>query len=276
MGKEQDIFDSEIEAEEAASPTVVSETTEQPPAEPAASQPPAGEQQPPAAEGAAPQQDPQPTPPVHHVPLTELLNTRERAQAAERERDEFKRRVEAFERERQAKPAEVPDVFADPNAYTQHLQTAFQSTVQEVKLDFDLQLAEVRHGDTFKQAWESFLGEVGTGQNPQLYHRVMNARSPGEAIVGWFKQEQVLREVGNDPAAYRQKLQDDLLKDPAFIAKALEQARGQAAGAPNGSSRPQNVTRLPSLNRAPSAASAHDADDGDDSEEAVFAAGRRK
>jgi hypothetical protein len=226
---------------------------------------------------APPQEQPPPTAPQpHQVPLAELLNTRERAQAAERERDELRRALEHIQRQQQqaqAKPAEVPDMFADPDAYTRHINEQVHRTTTEMRLEFDMQLAEVRHPDVFPKAYDAFIQAVGNPgrPNPQLYHEIMGARSPGQAIVDWFKRDTVLREVGTDPAAYRQKLQNELLEDPNFIAQVIEKTRGQAG---NGS-RPTNVTRLPSLNRQTSAASSKETDDNDGSPEGIWGAATR-
>lgn len=107
----------------------------------------------------------------------------------------------------------VPDVFADPDGYAKHFDRAVQERVSKVALDFDLKLAEVKHGETFGKAWDAFMGSVQTGQNPALYHQVMNAPSPGEAIVDWFKSEQVKREVGADPASYKERLRAEILAE---------------------------------------------------------------
>ena len=215
---------------------------------------------------------------TYRVPLNELLSTRERAQAAERERDELKRAIEQIQRQQaqqRQQPQEVPDVFADPQAYTQHLQQSFQQSVAEMRLDMDLQMTEVRHPDVFPKAWEAFLQAVGNPArpNPQLYQSVMSARSPGNAIVEWHQRESVLQEVGSDPQAYRQRLMDELLNDPAFTAKVLEATR-QNAGSPNGS-RPGNVTRLPSLNRQTNAGGGREALDNDGSPEGIWDAATR-
>jgi hypothetical protein len=225
---------------------------------------------------AAPPQEPPPPPQPHQVPLSELLNTRERAQAAERERDELKRALEHIQRQQQAnqqKPADVPDIFSDPEAYTRHINETVHRTTTEMRLEFDMQLAEVRHPDVFPKAYDAFIQAVGNPgrPNPQLYHEVMGARSPGQAIVDWFKRDQVLREVGTDPAAYRQKLQQELLNDQEFIAQVIAKTRGDAG---NGS-RPTNVTRLPSLNRQTSAANSKEADDNDGSPEGIWGAATR-
>jgi hypothetical protein len=273
MGTEQDDFDSVIEAEETISPTEVSETVNEAPLpEPAAQEPPPGEKQPEAAQGAAPPAEQPPQPQPHLVPLKELLDTRERAQAAEREREDLKRQLQEFTRRQQAeqaKPPELPDIFEKPQEFVQNLTQTFEQRLAAMQLENNLQLAQVKHGDTFDKAYDAFIGACGTGQNPALYHQIMRAPSPGDAMVQWFKRDQVLREVGDDPLAYRTRLQDELIKDPAFVAKVLETARAQA-GQPQNGSRPQNVTRLPSLNRQTAAATAHAADDGDDSDEAIF------
>jgi outer membrane biosynthesis protein TonB len=275
MAKE--IFDAAVEGEEedVAVEQIVADAADPKTEAPAAKEEPKGEQ-PKGEPEAAPPQEPPPPPQPHQVPLSELLNTRERAQSAERERDELKRALEHIQRQQQQaqqKPAEVPDIFSDPEAYTRHINETVHRTTTEMRLEFDMQLAEVRHPDVFPKAYDAFIQAVGNPgrPNPQLYHEVMGARSPGQAIVDWFKRDQVLREVGTDPAAYRQKLQQELLNDQEFIAQVIAKTRGDAG---NGS-RPTNVTRLPSLNRQTSAANSKEADDNDGSPEGIWGAATR-
>jgi hypothetical protein len=275
MAKE--IFDAAVEGEEedVAVEQIVADAADPKTEAPAAKEEPKGEQ-PKGEPEAAPPQEPPPPPQPHQVPLSELLNTRERAQSAERERDELKRALEHIQRQQQqaqAKPAEVPDIFSDPEAYTRHINETVHRTTTEMRLEFDMQLAEVRPPAVFPKAYDAFIQAVGNPgrPNPQLYHEVMGARSPGQAIVDWFKRDTVLREVGTDPAAYRQKLQKELLEDQDFIAQVIAKTRNDAG---NGS-RPANVTRLPSLNRQTSAAAAKEADDNDGSPEGIWGAAVR-
>jgi hypothetical protein len=65
---------------------------------------------------------------------------------------------------------------------------------------------------------------VQTGQNPALYHQVMNSPSQGEAIVEWFKREQTMREIGTDPASFRERLRAEILAEI--------QGTGQSQAAP--------------------------------------------
>lgn len=288
MGEEQDIFDASLEDErDLPAPEGAKERPADPEAPASAAPEPRDEaqpqqegQEPAAASDAAPkpqdkpQDKPQEPAPQHQVPLSELLNTRERAQRAEQERDQFRQALEAIQRqqhEAQRQPQDPPDVFADPKAYTEHLTRTFDQRLAAIQLENNLQLAEVRHGEAFGKAYDAFLREVGQGQNPALYHQVMQSRNPGESMVGWYKNQEVLREVGPDPVAYKAKLQQQLLDDPAFLAQAVEKVRGAGQAAPN--VRPQTVTRLPpSLSRVASAAPAAEGDE-DGSEEAIFSAG---
>jgi len=286
MGTEQEIFDSDNEDETEvgtaqAPPLAEDEASAQ---EQAAQKPPQGKAPDPAAQGAAPQQESDK--PNYTVPLPEHLSVRERAQRAEQERDQLRQALEQFQRREQeaqraaqAKPPEAPDQFADPQGYTnfmlqqqQQIAHALRQEARMERLNESLEDAAEQYGE----AWQAAFNALVATQDRTLVDKLTaNPRRAGKAIMDWHRQQEVLRTVGPDPAAYRQKLQDELLNDQAFVAKVIEHVRA-AQGQPQ-QSRPQNVTRLPpSLNRVTSAAPAHGDDDGDDSEEAIFAAGRSR
>lgn len=131
-------------------------------------------------------------------------------------------------------PAQTPDMFADPDGYTKHIERAVNERTTQLALDFDLKLARATHKDVFDQAWTSFLGTVKAGDNA-LYGEVMNSSSPGEAIVNWYKRDNTLREVGTDPEAYKAKLRAEILAElqgqqPASAPQTAVQ--GQPAAAP--------------------------------------------
>jgi hypothetical protein len=73
-----------------------------------------------------------------------------------------------------------------------------------------------------------------------------------------LSRKRVLEEVGDDPQKYLEKKKADLLKDPAFLAEAIEAFKAQAAGNPQFTAGqrqpPSNVTRLPSVAKVGSAA----------------------
>ena len=101
-----------------------------------------------------------------------------------------------------------------------------------------------------------------------------NSPNPGEALVSWHKRNEALREVGDDPSAYKAKIAEEtrqaLANDPEFRKQLLEGLRAEAETGDGG--KPRTVTRLPaSLNRA--AGGNHlrsDLADGDNSNTAIF------
>ena len=76
----------------------------------------------------------------------------------------------------------------------------------------------------------------------------------------WHRQQRLYETTGGDLEGYLTKRQEELLNDPAFLAKAADKIR---AGAGVQSRPTANVTQLPpSLNKIASAAPT--SDDGDD------------
>lgn len=147
--------------------------------------------------------------------------------------------------------APPPDPVVDPVAYTKHVQEGlrreFQQQAATDRLNYDLRLAHVMYGDRFEKAYEALVTEGQRG-NQGLVRLLVSQASPGEAIVRWHTQNEVLREVGADPTAYKQKTREELLKDPEFLAQAVEAHRRIATG----QGQPQNtVVKLPpSLSKA--------------------------
>jgi hypothetical protein len=84
---------------------------------------------------------------------------------------------------------------------------------------------------------------------------VINSPDPGETLVRWYKREETLRQVGDDTSAYQQRVLEEALNNPEFLAKAIEKAKGVA------SANPSQVKLPPSINKMASAASSHDESD---------------
>jgi len=89
--------------------------------------------------------------------------------------------------------------------------------------------------------------------------QLREAADPFGDIVRWHKKYEFEREVGNDPQGWMERQKEALLKDPDFLAKAIEAARAQAAPvATTTTAKGGNVTSLPSLNRTPRAGTEFD------------------
>jgi hypothetical protein len=205
----------------------------------------------------------------HRIPLTELLNEREKRQNAERQREAYEQELQHLRQQMQAlqQPREPIDIFANPEAYTQSVEQQMGEKLRAMEANFSLRLAHNKHGEVFTEAFNEVM------QRPlqdSMRQQVINSSDPGETLVSLYQRERTLKEVGTDPAAYKAKILDDALKDPQFLAQAMQTARQTAGAQPTNN----KINLPPSLNKV---ASAHSGDDTDDSDSSVFsyAIGRR-
>jgi hypothetical protein len=193
------------------------------------------------------------------IPLPEYLSTRERAQRAEARAEALERQLAQMSRAAQQPKQEPaapqrPDPLIDPEGYATWVENTMAERLLHQQRDFDLRMAHSRHGKVFEEAYAAAQSALASGDT-HLRALMMNATSPGEALVNWHRQQQVVRETGGDLGAYRQKTLEEALKDPAFLAKALEAARATASTttAQGGTQGKPNISLPPSLTRATSA-----------------------
>lgn len=240
------------------------------------------------------------------VPSGKLREANERARAAEAERDAVKgqlttfnerleaamRRIDDLSRAPRAEPPKpadppapkaAPDIFEDPKGFVEHITQGFQAELskrdtqlENTRVETSMAIAHAFHKDGFEKAFEA-INKLDP-RNPDdraTVQRIYKSPNPGEALVSWHKRSQTLAEVGDDPAAYRKRVEDEtreaLMKDPEFRKQLVAELRGEAAQGENGS--PRTTTRLPgSLRRAAGSnlgADRHDHREADDSDQAV-------
>jgi hypothetical protein len=173
---------------------------------------------------------------------------RERAQAEARE---LRARLEAAEaRQRRPQrqdgqddpdPNAPPDMFADPEGWARHQRALITQDFNERRINGSFDDAREQHGDKFVEAFQT----LQRSQNPQLVSAIVNANNPGRALMRWHQQQSLVSEIGDDPAAFRQKVREELLADPEVRRAVITGAREQATRTGN------TQTRLPpSLNSA--------------------------
>lgn len=183
----------------------------------------------------------------NRIPLAELMKERDSRQAAQRELDNLRQQFWALQnqvQQAQQRPQEPIDIFANPEAYQQHVEGTLNSRLRAMEGNFSLRLAAYKHGDAFHEAWAEMARRTQSGDD-SIRQQVMASPDPGETLVQLVQREKVMSEVGSDPNAYIQKKLDEALRDPAFLAKAVEAARVAA-----GAQATQNKIELPrSLNK---------------------------
>lgn len=167
------------------------------------------------------------------IPVTALLDEREKRQKAERELEELRRwrqQIEAQQRQGQKKP----DFFDNPDQAVQ--QALLATKVQQSRF-----MAEREFGaEAVNEAMAYF------DQNPQETHRFLNHPSPFHAAMEFYKRQKFLEEV-QDPdqwrEAERERIRQELAAQqasqpskptapPASLAKAP--SSGRDAIAPGG------------------------------------------
>lgn len=196
----------------------------------------------------------------------------ERAERAERQAAQFSERLAAMERQNQPKPEPV-DIFADPNKWAEQQLSPIEQRMQSLTMNLTLRASRAEnvaiHGRDAVNAAEKAIEDAmrsGDQEIPGLRAKMLGSDDPVGVAVEWHKSRSLLKETGGDLGAYRQKILDEAMKDPAFQAKVIEASRAQVSANP--AAKP--ITRLPpSLNKIGSAA--NEAADNDMSDGALFA-----
>lgn len=192
-----------------------------------------------------------------------------RADEAERTAADFRRRLDELQRAQQ-KPAEIPDPLENPDGYRQHFEQTFDQKLRNLEANFSFRSAHREHKETFEKAYTDMVNRAERG-DPSIVRSVMGSSDPGEALVRWYRREQTLSEVGEDPAAYKARVLEEAMKDPAFQSRVIEAVKNA-----NGATRPAQVTQLPpSLARAAGSA-VNDASDYDDSDAGLLKSALRR
>jgi hypothetical protein len=213
--------------------------------------------------------------------LEALLRERERRQEALSEKKQLAEQLERY-RKQETKPSINERLFVDPEGTLNELRQEWTSPLQQeiasLRLDHNFSRAQLRHGDTWGEAWKAWYEAVSDGKDAALYFGVLNAQDPGEAMVEWYRRNRLWSETGGDLDAYKQRVIDEYL---AAQGGSFEAASDRPR-APNGqfvsTARPPAPQRMPtSISRMGSTGNTGDDEDlNDGSDAAIFAAARPK
>lgn len=138
-----------------------------------------------------------------HIPITALLDEREKRQAKEREAEELRRQI--AELRQQMQPQEKRDFLDDPDAAVAALQKQSQAMVIQTKLEMSRAIAEDKYGADLVQEAYSFFDA-----NPQLSAPLLAAPMPFVEAVKVYQRHKAMREMGDDPVSYRARLEAEI------------------------------------------------------------------
>ena len=210
---------------------------------------------------------PQPDDNAAQVPSWRLKEVREardeanrKAEEAQRQSYQVQQRMQDLERQLAElnKPKTQPvDFFENPEGALQQrvepIQQGFERQISEIRLDMSRELAVTRHGEAAVTEMETAIAQAMQRGDPEMANLAAQMRSskfPALKAMEWHQQAKLRSEVGNDLNAYKTKLQDELLANPEFLAKAVAKATGQAQQAAQQPGTRPNIQLPPSLNRA--------------------------
>jgi hypothetical protein len=191
------------------------------------------------------------------VPSWRLRELREARETAERDRDTERQARARVEAQLQAlmaqqQPKQAPDMYADPDGYQQHQQQTVQSAVDQVRFQISEDMARDKFGD---EKVNAALEWAKQNLGPAETVRIQRARNPYREMVSLYDERQTLSQIGGDLTAYRAKVMDEALNDPAFMQKVADKLRGNVQTT-NGQ-RPA-ISLPPSLNKATGSQVGHD------------------
>lgn len=162
------------------------------------------EQQPEAAV-AEPQPEPEPQPPVvekveepkpepQHVPITALLDERDKRRSLEQELQRLREAQKPVEQ-----PAR-PDMFEDPEGYEAYQEQKVQQQIYQTNLQWSERIATVQHGEeTVSQAKQ--WGFERCNNDPYFNAKVAASPDPYGFVIAEYKREQIASNVTPDDFA---------------------------------------------------------------------------
>lgn len=162
------------------------------------------------------------------IPIAAMLDEREKRQAAQREAEDLRRKLAAYEAQK-AQPA--PDFYDDPEARLQAERAQVHNALWNERLNTSELVARQAHGEeTVNAAREAFMSEAQ--QNPALAVELRRQQHPYDFVVNWHRRQRVLAEVGTDPAAYRAKIETEV-RERVLAELAAAQPQKPAAPPPS-------------------------------------------
>lgn len=171
------------------------------------------------------------------------------AYATQQRMAEMQRQLEALQRPK----AEPVDFFQNPDeALNQRIapvQSDFQKSLSDIRLDFSRELAVIKHGEQTVTEVEAALQKAMQSNHPDipsLSVRMRNSSNPVAVAIQWHQNNKLLETTGGNLETYKSKVLEEAMKDPAYVAKVMEAARAQAGQQPGA----PNIQLPPSLNKA--------------------------
>src|SRR5258707_2452930 len=186
------------------------------------------------------------------IPPGRLREESDARRVAEAETRELRARLENLERNQRQPPQpqqpEKPDMFADPEGWAASQRAEIEANFAARHVNASLNDTREEHGEKFDEAYAALI-RAGQSGDRQTVQQIWDSPNPGRALMRWHDRQQVIRDVGTDPQAYRTRVARELMEDPEVRRQMVETLRDDAMN--GGRAAPRTRVRLPaSLNSA--------------------------
>ena len=138
--------------------------------------------------------------------ISALLDEREKRQAAERKAGELEKRLAEME-----KPQEAPkpiDPYEDPEGFHDQQRAMVEQVALSQRVQTSKMFAEQQHGsEAVAEAYAAF--DAACNADPAvaaLSQSIIQNPHPMGEVVKWHQRQKLLDEIGEDPAAYRERI----------------------------------------------------------------------
>ncbi|MFZ2769566.1 MAG: hypothetical protein WAZ50_00320 [Minisyncoccia bacterium] len=189
--------------------------------------------------------DPDAPTPSGHVPLTALLDTRDKARQAEERARVAEERLAAIEAQRN-QTSQVPDRYADPDAYDDWFQARLASQQRGLVMDMaELRAAQIHGADVVKAARE--WGIQRCNEDPYFNQRMFASADPMGDVLSEYQKAQALSAL-DDPDTRR------AFEEWQAGRSAAPDETQHAAPPPRASPPPRSLASAPAAGSKPGAA----------------------
>lgn len=192
--------------------------------------------------------EPAPAPPADAQATTDEgpLVPRKALEDERRKRQDYEKRLQDLERKLQARPpqqakpkAPAPDWYVDPEQAAQQMHREFQYQIFATRLALGEEIFGQKPG--YADAKAAFTEAAQA--DPTLLERMVENENPTKFVFEQGRKIQAMREIGDDPLSYKQRLEEE------FKAKYLGQS--QPATQPPKAPAPKSLAGTTSTARDP-------------------------
>jgi hypothetical protein len=138
-------------------------------------------------------------PPEGYAPLAVIQDERRKRQELERRVQEFERMLQQPKRE----PPPPPDWYTEPDKAAAYQAQALQAHVYETRVHLSQEFMRTQKPDYDEM--EKIFSEDAE-RNPALWQQIQRHPMPAKFAYEYGRRQKMMREIGDDPDAYRQRV----------------------------------------------------------------------